>query len=358
MESYNDILARMKQKYKEYAGFTVENNTDIDIRMRVLAGEIFSMQVSLDKLKQQVFVNTATGSALDSHAAERNLVRKDASKAHGVLTFSLAKANTDYDVEIPHGTVCSTSGQKPVRFITTEDAVISSGTLSVSVSAQALEAGICGNAAAKVITVVVTPGISNVSVTNAEEFTGGDDTETDDSLRKRIIDTYKNISTGANTAYYRAIALRHSGVYSVNVVARPNGQRGKINIYVAGKGALLDSDTVAQIQKEIDVMREINVDATVLSPTVHHVNSSVAITVKEGYVFSEVSEQVKQTVIDEFSDTDIGKSIYLAEIGKVILSVDGVENYSFVKGASTDMKAGESDMLILNNLYVTEISNS
>lgn len=357
MESYNDILTRMKKKYKEYAGFTVENSTDIDIRMRVLAGEIFALQVKLDKLKEDVFVNTATGSALESHAVERDIVRKDAVKAEGSLTFYLELENTDYDIQISKGTVCSTSGQTPVRFITTQNAVIKAGDLEATVPAQALEAGLSGNATANTVNVVVTPGISNVLVKNKSEFTGGDDVESDEQLRKRVIDTYKNVSTGANTAYYRSIALQHSGVYTVNVQARPDGQRGKINIYVAGKGALLDSKTVNAIQTELDSLREVNVDVTVLNPTLHKVKCGVSVKIKDGYTFSEVSSQIKEYVIEKFSAIDIGKNIYLAEIGKAIMDVDGVENYAFIKTESVDMTALENEMLVLSDINVTEITS-
>ena len=42
MESYEEILERMKNKFTELSGSNVNDDSDIGIRMKVLAGEIFS----------------------------------------------------------------------------------------------------------------------------------------------------------------------------------------------------------------------------------------------------------------------------------------------------------------------------
>ena len=44
MESYEEILERMKNKFTELSGSNVNDDSDIGIRMKVLAGEIFSLQ--------------------------------------------------------------------------------------------------------------------------------------------------------------------------------------------------------------------------------------------------------------------------------------------------------------------------
>ena len=43
MDSYQEILDRMKEKYKELSGYDADGASDIGIRMQVLAGEVFSL---------------------------------------------------------------------------------------------------------------------------------------------------------------------------------------------------------------------------------------------------------------------------------------------------------------------------
>lgn len=68
-------------------GYVPDDASDIGIRMKTLAGEIFSLESSLDFLKRQMFPTTATGEYLDKHAEMRGLKRKPAIKASGKLMF-------------------------------------------------------------------------------------------------------------------------------------------------------------------------------------------------------------------------------------------------------------------------------
>ena len=40
METYEEILERMKQSFAQQAGYEVEKNSDLEIRMQGLAGEL------------------------------------------------------------------------------------------------------------------------------------------------------------------------------------------------------------------------------------------------------------------------------------------------------------------------------
>jgi uncharacterized phage protein gp47/JayE len=70
VETFDEIYARMKAKYIEESGSEFLETSDIAIRLRVLAGEIYNAQTSLEWLKKQMFVNTASGENLDYLASE------------------------------------------------------------------------------------------------------------------------------------------------------------------------------------------------------------------------------------------------------------------------------------------------
>ena len=140
METYEEIYQRMCERYRQESGAPFDEASDIAIRLRVLAGELYNMQTSMEWLKRQLFPSKATGEFLDRFAQQRGLVRRSASKATGKLRFSVNEVKLS-PVVIPAGTVVSTSGEHPVRIYTTEDSEIPPLTYSVLVAAEAEKAG-------------------------------------------------------------------------------------------------------------------------------------------------------------------------------------------------------------------------
>ena len=159
---------------------------------------------------------------LDRHADSRGLRRKEAAAAGGVLRFYREGAAAQ-EIVLPQGLVASTAGAEPVRFVTTAEGRIAAGETEALVPAQAEQPGSTGNAAAGSITVLVTAVGSVDGVENPEGFSGGQDAETDDELRSRLLESYHAVSNGSNAAYYRRLALAQDGVASVQVIQRPRG---------------------------------------------------------------------------------------------------------------------------------------
>ena len=80
---FEEIYAHMAAEYKTLAGVEPEDAADISIRLKVLAGELYTVLCAAESLKLNCFPQTAAGEALDLHAEERGLVRKDAAKSVG-----------------------------------------------------------------------------------------------------------------------------------------------------------------------------------------------------------------------------------------------------------------------------------
>ena len=100
---FEEIYTHMAAEYKTLAGVEPEDAADVSIRLKVLAGELYTVLCAAESLKLNCFPQTAAGEALDLHAEERGLVRKDAVKSVGTLTFSRRTA-LSYAAEIPAGT--------------------------------------------------------------------------------------------------------------------------------------------------------------------------------------------------------------------------------------------------------------
>lgn len=349
--TYDEILTNMQEKFRELAGFEADDASDIGIRLKVLAGELFSISTNIDWLKNQMFPQSAIGEQLDLHAQERGLKRKSASKSRGTLQFSRPSKIT-YDIAIPKGTICSTGQADGVRFITIADAVLSAGQLSVTVEAQSERRGSDTNVAVGSICVMVTPPAGMGSVTNVTAFTGGNDQESDEELRERLLYSYENISNGTNRAFYRDCALSFDGVHSVSIVSTPRGG-GSVDIYVAGKGGVVSSSLISEIQTYIDELREINVDAKVKSPSLMSVSVKGTIQAKSGYQASDVIDAVKVSLQNYFDTLSIGEKVKRIDLYNAIFETEGVENYKLTSPVA-DVTVDNSYLAVKGTLTFTE----
>ncbi len=352
MENYEEILTRMKTKFAELSGITLNDDSDVGIRMKVLAGEILSLQSNVQWLKNQMFAQTASGTQLEYIAAARGITRKPATTSVGTLTFGRDTA-LNYDVEIPAGTVCSTSEAEPIRVKTTQTATLTAGMLSVTVPAQSEGGGSAQNTGIGSVKVMVTPPAAITSVTNEDAFTGGIDAESDEELRERIIESYKNISNGTNSAFYKEQVLKHDEIYSASVVAKERGV-GTVDIYVAIRGGVPDDSVVTQLQTEITELRELNVDVQVNKADTIEVAVGVDISVKDGYSFNEIKQQCIDNIINYFNTLKIGEPCLVAAIGNAVYTVPGVENYYIVSSISTDRYMSETQLAVIGSIQISE----
>ena len=94
-----------------------------------------------------------------------------------------------------------------VRFETTEAGVLKAGQTSAQVRARAVEPGAAGNAAAGTVRAMAVAPVGVSRCTNPEAFSGGLDAEGDESLRERVLETFRRMPNGANAAFYQQEAL-------------------------------------------------------------------------------------------------------------------------------------------------------
>lgn len=348
MDTYEAILSRMQERFSALAGYSADDASDIGIRMRVLAGELYSLTAAVEWLKRQTFAQTAQGEELDLRAAERGLTRKPAQIAAGSLTFRREKPLW-YNAVIEQGTVCATAGQ--VRFVTTEQAVLKTGQTEVTVPARAETGGRSGNAAAGTVTVLVTPPPSLESVTNLQSFTGGQDAETDAELRKRLLRCYADLPNGTNAAFYREQAMQVDGVFSAGVVPRENGA-GTVSVYLGAQGAAANAETVRLVQERIDALREIDVKVHVAAARTVSCNVSVRILQKEGVAYETAEAAVKEAAKDYFNGLGVGDGVLTAALGARLFDTGVLRNYLFLSNSTLDRPMLNDQLAVLGTVSV------
>ena len=352
MRTVEAIYEALRAACEERCGCVIGDSCDMAVRLYAAAAQIQALEAQAEWVSRQSFPQTAEGEMLDRHAEMRGITRLGAERAAGVLRFSVSQAAAS-DLAIPAGSVCLTrSGE---AFATTEEGVLKAGTLSVDVPAQAVEAGAAGNAAAGRIALMspCPPGIERC--TNPAAFAGGREEEGDESLRERVLGSFRRLPNGANAAYYEAAALRHSGVAAVAVAGRARGT-GTVNVYLASPAGVPSQALLAEVEADLAERREIAVDVKVLAPATAAVNVAAAVEPEGERSFAEVKAAVEEAIRQHFTGALLGKGVLLAELGSLIYGVEGVANCRLT-APTADLAAAPTVLPVLGTLTVTEMED-
>ncbi|MDU7338448.1 MAG: baseplate J/gp47 family protein [Clostridium sp.] len=355
MESYDSVLKRMQSSFEGLAGFSADDASDLGIRIKVLAGEVYSLLCGIEWLKKQIFPQTAQGEYLEMHAAQRGLTRKSAVPSSGTLVFGRS-STLPYDVLIPKGTVCSVSGENSLRFETTKEVTLTAGSRTVQVPAVAQQGGKPTNTAANTVTLLLTPPAGIESVYNPSAFTGGTDEESDEELCKRLQKSYEVLPNGTNAEFYRSFVVQYDGIQSASVVPRAQGT-GTVAIYAAGRGAAPSAELLFNIQAELNRLREINVIVTVFAAQLVAFPISLYIDPAPGCTLAAATAQAIHEMESYFEQLSVGESVILAQIGKRLMDTGLIRNYRFDDTLTKDKKMELSQLAVPDPIYVQQMGS-
>lgn len=326
--TYDGLLSLMKEKYTAITGVKPEDSGDIEIRMKLLAGELYSLYCRIKGIESRIFPDTAVGIDLDRHGAQRGIYRKTASTASGKIQFIIDEA-AEFDIVIPQKTVCAIAAEDVCQYVTTQEAVLSAGTTSITVPAEATIEGRDGNCAAEKITVMITPPVGIDRVINPEPFTGGGNSESDEALRKRIMESWESIPNGSNASTYTEIALTFEDVLKAKTVPLNRGA-GTVDVIVVTKDGKYSFELQLAISEKLKKFCPTGINLHVKEAGTYEVSPSLLIKIKENFNEEKVIETCKDKLQDFFSDLEIGGEVKLCDMGRVLLEVEGVENYRFI----------------------------
>lgn len=348
---YEEILQEMQTEFERLTGMEADNASDIGIRLKLLAGQLAGIEIKADYLLRQALPQTADGKYLDMHAELRALSRRAAACALGELTFARSMPGEE-DAVIPAGTVCSTGPAMDIRFVTTREALLPAGGLAITVPATALNAGKSGNAAAGAVTVMINPPQGFETVNNAAPFRGGEDEETDASLRARLLGSYRQISNGSNKAYYRETAMKNRDVKKAVVLT---GVGGSVDVVVQPREGVDFTLLSQSLSADFDEKREIGVNVRMREATAVSVTVSLQVAVSPGYDPQDVEARVNSAVEKYGESLEIGEEITLAALGSRVFGEEGVKNYKILSPAA-DVTVGRDEIAIVSVSQLTQLA--
>ena len=280
LEFLADLQAYLKSLEPD---LNVSNDTEIGARLQSLAEACAAQSVNASAIEANIFPQTCDSTSLELHAEARlgTGARKSATKSSGIITIS--------------GTIGSTASAgdtlthaEGATFQLTEDITLSATTGTVEV--ESTSTGESSNLAVGETLTFDSPASGiNSTATISTACSGGEDQESDDELRERLINAWQNPLAGGRASDYWQWAMSIEGVGSAYVYcpssSYPTGRSGLGTVDVAildtgtGSARQPSDDLVEEVQDYIDSVRPCCVKSVyVRKPVAQEVDVDVAIT--------------------------------------------------------------------------------
>lgn len=187
-------------------GSNALRHSDAQVLARSQAGTAFGLYGYLNWIAEQILPDSADEETLERIASLRlQQPRKAAKAAAGTASF-IAAAGAVLDVD----TVLQASDGRTYKITTSKTTAAGSNTATL----EAVDAGVLGNAEAGMTLSLVQPveGIASTFTVEAPGLLGGTAAESVESLRSRVIRSYRVIPHGGNKDDYETWALECPGV--------------------------------------------------------------------------------------------------------------------------------------------------
>lgn len=308
------MLARVPDEYDKSVGSIFYDS------LAPIAPEIEALGEQAAGILDSRFIDTAERDDLTRAASEFGVDRKSALYAEGEITFT-GKAGTTISAG---ALVASQSAQ----FYTQSDCTIASdGTVTVKIVCAS--PGIIGNVGAGAINRLPVTLSGVTSCSNALPTYGGVDKESDDDLRERVYLKVRAPGTSGNKNDYVTWALSVDGVGGAKCVPLWKGAGTVKVVIINSNGEAASSELVTSVSEYIETVRPIGASVTVVSATEKPINVKAALVLKTGYTADTVTTSVTTAIREYFQKIRLsGTIVSYARIGAIILSVEGVDDYS------------------------------
>lgn len=327
----------IKRTQSDLAGDSLRQS-DAQVLARTLGGAAFGLYGYLDWIAEQILPDKADESTLERIAALRlNQPRKPAQVATGSVSFS-ATDGAILDVD----TLLQTNDGRTYKVTTAR--VTANGVNNTTIAA--LDAGNLGNADAGLVLTPVQPVAGIVSssfVVLAPGLSGGVARESLESLRSRVIRSYRVIPHGGSASDYETWALEVPGVTRAWCRASDVGY-GIVYLFVMRDDDLQpipNAERLAEIQAYIEPLRPVTAELHVLAPQQVSVTYKLRLNPDTSAVRAAVEEQLRDL---HNREAGMGDTLLLSHIREAISSAAGEYDHSLIEPIG-DVEAADNQLL-------------
>ncbi|AXI60150.1 baseplate J protein [Pseudomonas kribbensis] len=327
----------IKRTQSDLAGDSLRQS-DAQVLARTLGGAVYGLYGYLDWIAEQILPDKADESTLERIAALRlNQPRKSAQVATGSVSFN-ASAGAVLDVD----TLLQSNDGRTYRVTAAQ--TTGNGVNSATIAA--LDAGSQGNADAGLTLVPVQPvqGIDGSSFKVLEPgLTGGIARESLESLRSRVIRSYRLIPHGGSAQDYETWALECPGITRAWCRGNFLGP-GTVGVFVMRDDdaqPIPNDEQLAQVLAYIEQLRPVTADVSVMAPVQVLVNYKLRITPDTSAVRAAIETQLRDL---HNREAGLGETLLLSHIGEAISSATGETDHTLVS-PSSNVTAASNQLL-------------
>ncbi len=299
-----------------------------------LAQSYFYMDAYLDL----VFGDTAIGAHLDRIVADSGLARKPA-------TYAERKVITTGPVDI--GTRW---GLDDTSYEITE--LISGNTYR----ARCEQIGAIGNQYSGTLENI--DNVSGVTATLTDIIASGEDIETDENLRARYYSRIRSAGTSGNIYNYRNWALEVPGCGDAKVFPLWDGP-GTVKVLVIDEDMAIDPALPDAVAAHIESVRPIGATVTVESPTGLTIDVEADVLLDGSRLLADVQNSFSATLSAYLNEIAFETySVSYAKVGSLLLSTDGVQDYSglLINSGTANITIAPDEMAVSGLVTLTEVS--
>lgn len=346
-EWLDDIQGDFKSRFGDDIALSSNSTFGIIARMDAWRATEISQQLQL--VYYSGFYATATDSALDHLGANIGVVRKVETPSHATL-----KITTDGEYLIQAGEQFET--EDGFIFSLTDDVLTKQDETGAWVGYGNLESddpGAMNNVTANTITIVSNPDDTILEVTNPDPAGGGQDMETDEDYRQRLV-MENTVKEGPTEEGIKSALMNLSGVRQVGFVPNEKDVADEfgnppysVHIYVLGGNdkeiaQTLNDRTAAGItlagSKEINITDEAGIVKTIRFDSASEKPIFIKVELKTNDSWNEDDgpANIQNDISNRIGSLKMGQTVHLTKLYSDVYNKPGIEEASITIGDAKD----------------------
>lgn len=310
--------------------------SDAQVLARALSGAAYGLYGYLDWIVDQILPDTADEEILERIATLRlNQPRKPAQPASGEVRFNAAALAV-----LDAGTVLQANDGRTYKVSVGKTTIAGINSATV----EAVDAGVMGNADPGLLLTLVQP-VEGVAVTFTvlpPGLIGGVALESVESLRARVVRSYRVIPHGGSKDDYETWALECPGVTRAWCRRNYMGP-GTVGIFFMRDDDLdpiPDAAQLEEVRQYIEPLRPVTAEVYVLPPVRLPVVYSIRLVPDTGAGRAAVEAQLTDL---HSREAGLGETLLLSHVNEAISSAAGEQDHKLIS-PSTDITAAPNQL--------------
>lgn len=316
--------------------------SDAQVLARALSGAAFGLYGYIDWVAKQILPDTADESTLERQALLRlETPRIPATAATGSASFQAAAGAV-----LDANQILQASDGRQYRVA----AAVTTTAGSNVATLEAVQGGTLGNADAGLLLTLVQPvvGVAETFTVLAPGVTGGTNRESLESLRSRVIRSYKVIPHGGDADDYVTWALECAGVTRAWTVKNYMGP-GTVGVFFVRDGDAViipDANEIAVVETYLQTKAPVTAEVYALAPVLKAVNYVIHLTPDTTAVRQAVTAQLADLHARE---AGLGSTLLISHIREAVSGAQG-ETDNVVVAPTADVNANANQLLTVGNI--------